>query len=103
MKIIVRGILQKILKYWTIRWRDDCPSNPVYYIRDWLILPLFAAGGTELGVGSSTPSSSEDSSKELLFISSAINPPAPASAPARLGGPLVLSAAKRGEVKVAFC
>ena len=28
MKIIVRGILQKLLKYWTIRWRDDCPSNP---------------------------------------------------------------------------
>ena len=38
MKIIVRGILQKLLKYWTIRrwddgrWDDgrwdDCPSNP---------------------------------------------------------------------------
>ena len=90
--------------YWNIGpYWDDCPSNPVYHIRDWLILPLFAAGGTELGVGSSTPSSSEDSSKELLFISSAINPPAPAFAPARLGAPLVLSAAKRGEVKVAFC
>jgi hypothetical protein len=29
MKIIVRGILQKLLKYWTIRRRDDRPSNPV--------------------------------------------------------------------------
>ena len=28
MKIIVRGILQKLLKYWTIRRRDDYPSNP---------------------------------------------------------------------------
>ena len=29
MKIIVRGILQKLLKYWTIRRRDDRPSKPV--------------------------------------------------------------------------
>ena len=36
MKIIVRGILQK-LKYWTIRRRNDRPSNPAYYIIDWLI------------------------------------------------------------------
>ena len=28
MKIIVRGILQKLLKYWTIRWWNDRPSNP---------------------------------------------------------------------------
>ena len=28
MKTIVRGILQKMLKYWTIRQRDDRPSNP---------------------------------------------------------------------------
>ena len=28
MKIIVRGILQKLLKYWTIRRRNDRPSNP---------------------------------------------------------------------------
>ena len=28
MKIIVRGILQKLLKYWTIRRRDDRPSKP---------------------------------------------------------------------------
>ena len=28
MKIIVRGILKKLLKYWTIRRRDDRPSNP---------------------------------------------------------------------------
>ena len=28
MKIIVRGILQKMLKYWTIRRRNDHPSNP---------------------------------------------------------------------------
>ena len=29
MKINVREILQKMLKYWTIRRRDDRPSNPV--------------------------------------------------------------------------
>ena len=28
MKIIVREILQKLLKYWTIRWWDDRPSKP---------------------------------------------------------------------------
>ena len=28
MKIIVRGILQKLLKDWTIRRRDDRPSDP---------------------------------------------------------------------------
>ena len=28
MKIIVRGILQRLLKYWTIRRRDNCPSKP---------------------------------------------------------------------------
>ena len=28
IKIIVRGILQKLLRYWTIRRRDDRPSNP---------------------------------------------------------------------------
>ena len=28
MKIILRGILQKLLKYWTIRQRNDRPSNP---------------------------------------------------------------------------
>ena len=28
MKIIVRGILQKLLKYWTIRRQDDRPSKP---------------------------------------------------------------------------
>ena len=28
MKIIVRGILQKSLKYWTIRRRNDGPSKP---------------------------------------------------------------------------
>ena len=28
-KIIVRGILQKLLKYWTIRLRDHRPSKPV--------------------------------------------------------------------------
>ena len=28
MKIIVRGILQKLLKYWTIRRRNDRPNNP---------------------------------------------------------------------------
>ena len=28
MKNIVRGILQKLLKYWTIRRRNDRPSNP---------------------------------------------------------------------------
>ena len=28
MKIIVRGILQKLLKYWTIRQQNDRPSNP---------------------------------------------------------------------------
>ena len=28
MKIIARGILQKVLKYWTIRRRDDRPSKP---------------------------------------------------------------------------
>ena len=28
MKIIVRGILQKLLKYWIIRRQDDRPSNP---------------------------------------------------------------------------
>jgi hypothetical protein len=28
MKIIVGGILQKMLKYWTIRQRNDRPSNP---------------------------------------------------------------------------
>ena len=39
MKIIVRGILQK-LAYWTIRRRNDCPSNPAYYIRDSLIFVL---------------------------------------------------------------
>ena len=38
MKFIVRGILQKLLKYWTIRRRNNHPSNPEYYIRDWLIL-----------------------------------------------------------------
>ena len=37
MKIIVRGILQ-LLKYWTIRQRNNRPSNPEYYIIDWLIL-----------------------------------------------------------------
>ena len=34
MKIIVRGILQKLLKDWTIRRRDDRPSDPAYYIED---------------------------------------------------------------------
>ena len=29
MKIIVRGFFKKMLKYWTIRWEDDRPSNPV--------------------------------------------------------------------------
>ena len=28
MKITVRGILQKLLKYWTIRRRDDRPCDP---------------------------------------------------------------------------
>ena len=28
MKIIVRGILQKLLKYWTIRRWNDCLRNP---------------------------------------------------------------------------
>ena len=28
MKRIVRRIFQKLLKYWTIRWEDDRPSNP---------------------------------------------------------------------------
>ena len=28
MKIIVKGILQKLLKYWTIRRWDDRPSDP---------------------------------------------------------------------------
>ena len=28
MKLIVRGILQKLMKYWTIRQRDDRPSDP---------------------------------------------------------------------------
>ena len=27
MKIIVRGILEKLLKYWTIRRRNDSPSK----------------------------------------------------------------------------
>ena len=27
MKIIVRGILQKLMKYWTIRQRDYRPSQ----------------------------------------------------------------------------
>ena len=35
MKIIVRGILKKLLKYRTIRRRrDDRPSDPAYYIED---------------------------------------------------------------------
>ena len=29
MKIIARGIFQKMLKYWTIRCEDGRPSNPV--------------------------------------------------------------------------
>jgi hypothetical protein len=29
MKIIVSGMLQKLLKYWTIRMRDHCSSKPV--------------------------------------------------------------------------
>ena len=28
IETVVRGILQKLLKYWTIRWQDDRPSNP---------------------------------------------------------------------------
>jgi hypothetical protein len=28
MKIIVREIFQKLLKYWTIRRRNDHPSKP---------------------------------------------------------------------------
>ena len=30
MKIIVRRILQKLLKYWTIRQRNNRPSNPAF-------------------------------------------------------------------------
>ena len=29
MKINVRGIFQKLLKYWSIRQREDRPSKPV--------------------------------------------------------------------------
>ena len=30
----MRGILKKMLKYWTIRLWDDRPSDPAYYIED---------------------------------------------------------------------
>ena len=42
MKLIVRGILQKLLKYWTIRRRNNCPSNPatqrIILEIDWFLL-----------------------------------------------------------------
>ena len=50
----MRGILQKLLKYWTIRQRNDRPSNPAYYIRDWLI--LYHKGWSEGHKNTNSPS-----------------------------------------------
>ena len=45
MKIIAIGILQKLLKYWTIRRRNDCPSKPatqrIILEIDWFMVWLY--------------------------------------------------------------
>ena len=63
MKIIVRGILQKILKYWTIRPSDNCPINPATQC---IILKI--VGFLERAKGSTTFFSGEVYLTNLEFL-----------------------------------